>query len=156
MKNLNLFLDDDPENDLTVGLVRLTKDIPDFEFFFALNQYSSNKFTRIKDLTKIGFYYDYAHPMFKTYDIETKTQWYFIANKSSESIKKQEIRELFSDEESINYLLPNYKDVDYLLKPSDEFADFSLILQPENLMFHIQDFQLSSETELYQLIQYYE
>lgn len=36
------------------------------------------------------------------------------------------------------------------------FADFSLILLPENLVFQIQEYLLSSDEELYQLIQYYE
>ena len=63
---------------------------------------------------------------------------------------------LFSDESNIKFLLNLHQDVDYILSNSDMFAEFSLILLPENFVFQIQEYSLSSETELYQLIQYYE
>jgi hypothetical protein len=53
-------------------------------------------------------------------------------------------------------LLDHFQDVDYLIKTSETFDDFSLILLPENLVFKTQEFTLSSDEELYQLIQYYE
>lgn len=156
MKSLKLFLDTEEEEDLTLGLIRLTKEIPDYELFFLINRINDAEFNRIKDITKIGTYYDYFHPRFEAYQKETKTCIQFIANKSVQSIQKQEVTELFVEEDHVNYLLPNHKDVDYLLKSSDSYADFSVILLPENLMFQTQEFKLSSYDELYQLIQYYE
>ena len=64
--------------------------------------------------------------------------------------------ELFPGEEEIKFLLDNFQDVDYLLKTSEPFDDFSLILHPENIMFPIQIFPLSPKEELYQVIQYYD
>ena len=156
MKNLKLFLDGEDDEDLTIGLVRLTKEIPDYELFYTINTINGSDFKRIEDLTKIGTYYDYSHPRFEAYQKDTKACIQFIANISAQSIQKQEVTELFVEEDNVNYLLPNHKDVDYLLKSSDSFADFSVILLPENLMFQMQDFELSSNDELYQLIQYYE
>lgn len=63
---------------------------------------------------------------------------------------------LFSDEEDVNFLLPDCKDVDYIIKTSDNIAEFSLILLPENMMFQIQNLELTSDDELFHLIQYYE
>jgi hypothetical protein len=71
-------------------------------------------------------------------------------------LKKKSKNQLFSDESNIKFLLNLHQDVDYILTNSDIFADFSLILLPENFVFQIQEYSLSSEEELYQLIQYYE
>ena len=155
MKNLKLFLESEEDEDLTLGLVRLAKEIPDYELFYQINQINGSQFKRTGDLRKSGTFYDYFHPKFEAYHTETKTCFTFIANKSVESHKKQEINELFA-EGSINYLLEGHKDVDYIMKTNDAFGDFSLILWPENLVFHIQNYPLSSNEELYQLIQYYE
>ena len=46
--------------------------------------------------------------------------------------------------------------MEYILHSSEQFPDFSVILLPENLVFPIQDYTLSSDEELYQIIQYYE
>lgn len=156
MKNQKLLLSDDEEDDLTLGLVRLAKDVPDFELFYAINRLNESQFSRIKDVTKTGIYHDYFHPRFETYHFETKTCIQFISNKSSHFLAKKEQTELFSDEDEIHYLLPSYPEVDYIIKMSDFIPDFSLILLPENTTFPIQDFQLSSSSELYHLIQYYE
>ena len=64
--------------------------------------------------------------------------------------------QLFLDESNIKFLLNLHQDADYILTNSDMFTDFSLILLPENLVFQIQEYLLSSDEELYQLIQYYE
>lgn len=156
MKNLKLLLSDEEEDDLTLGLVRLAKEVPDFELFFNINSLNRSKFSRIKDLKKTGNYKDHFHPRFETYHFETKTCIQFISNKSSEFLAKKQQTELFSDEDDVHYLLPTYQEVDYIIKMSDVIPDFSLILLPENLMFPIQDYQLNSGSELFQLIQYYE
>ncbi|MFP7658315.1 hypothetical protein ACJ5H0_21865 [Chryseobacterium proteolyticum] len=70
--------------------------------------------------------------------------------------KKKIQTELFAEEENIKFLLNNQVDVEYILHSSEQFPDFSVILLPENLVFPIQDYTLSSEEELYQIIHYYE
>ncbi len=156
MKNLKLFLDDEDEEDLSLGLIRLVKNLPGYEFFYHINSINESKFNRIDDLIKVGLYYDYAHARFETFHFETKTCIQIISNKSISTTKKKEQLELFSHEEEFNYLLPLHKDVGYIIKTSDNINDFSLILTPENIMFSIQNFQLSPDDELYKLIQYYE
>ncbi|MDO4225168.1 MAG: IPExxxVDY family protein [Bergeyella zoohelcum] len=155
MKKIRLILEDDEEN-LAVGLVRLIQSMPDYEFFFHINKINNTEFRRVKDMEKRGVYYDYYHTCFEAYIKEAKANYLFISNKSIKSNRIKQIRELFVEEEEVNYLLPEYKDVDFILKISDGFDDFSLILSLENLAFSIQNFQLSSDEELYQLIQYYE
>ena len=76
--------------------------------------------------------------------------------READDIQKKKSTELFNNEEDTKYLLENFNDVDYLIKTSEPFDDFSVILLPENLVFQIQEYLLSSDEELYQLIQYYE
>lgn len=149
-------LDETDDGEITIGLIRLLKKLPDHEFFFQINRINSFCFERIEDLIVEGFYYTYHFPVFEGYCKESKTRYHFFSNKSSESFKKREITELFTDEQNIKFLLNNFQDVNYIVKNSDVFSDFSLILLPENLTTPIQDFSLSSENELYQMIQYYE
>ncbi|ASW75797.1 hypothetical protein IQ37_01900 [Chryseobacterium piperi] len=149
-------LDDIEFEDIAIGLVRLAKNIPDYEFFFKVNQNNDLKFSRIEDLVFHGLYYDYYFSRFEAYHKFTKTCFTFISNRSSESKQKKLQTELFSEEENIKFLLNNQVDVEYILHSSEQFPDFSVILLPENLVFPIQDYTLSSDEELYQIIQYYE
>lgn len=142
--------------DIAIGLVRLVKHIADHEFFYKVNQNNDLKFRRIDDLILNGGYYDYHFSRFEAYHKFTKTCFTFISNKCSESKQKKTQTELFSQEENIKFLLNNQADVEYILHSSEQFPDFSVILLPENLVFPIQDYTLSSDEELYQIIQYYE
>lgn len=149
-------LDETEFEDVTIGLVRLAKNVPDHEFFFTVNQKNDLNFKRIDDLIYHGFYYDYFFPRFEAYHKFTKTCFTFISNRSSESKQKKLQTELFTGEENIKFLLNNQLEVQYILHSSEQFPDFSVILLPENLVFPIQDYTLGSEEELYQIIQYYE
>ena len=147
------------EEDLTeinVGLIRLAKPIPEHELFFSINDINTFKFRRVEDILIKGEYFDHTFSRYQAYDRSSKNCYRFISNKSISSIQKKVQNLLFSDESNIKFLLNLHQDVDYILTNSDMFADFSLILLPENFVFQIQEFSLSSEEELYQLIQYYE
>lgn len=148
--------DDIEFEDITIGLVRLVKNIPDHEFFFKINQNNQLNFSRIEDLYFQGHHFDYYFPRFQAYHKFTKTFFTFIANKSSHSIQKKTQTELFLDEENIKFLLNNQREVEYIIHSSEQLSDFFVISLPENLVFPIQDYNLSSEEELYQIIQYYE
>lgn len=157
MEIQKLYDTDDLEfEDITIGLVRLAKNIPDYEFFYKINKNNDLTFSRIKDLIFHGSYYDYHFPRFEAYHKFTKTCFTFISNRSSESKQKKQQTELFSEEENIKFLLNNQAEVEYILHSSEQFPDFSVILLPENLVFPMQEYTLSSEEELYQIIQYYE
>ncbi|SMO85237.1 hypothetical protein SAMN06265171_10919 [Chryseobacterium rhizoplanae] len=149
-------LDDIEFEDIAIGLVRLAKDVPAHEFFYKINQANNLSFSRKKDLVFHGGYYDYFFPRFEAYHKFSRTCFTFISNKSSESKQKKVQTELFTEEENIKFLLNNQVDVEYILHSSEQFPDFSVILLPENLVFPIQDYTLSSDEELYQIIQYYE
>jgi len=147
------------EEDLTeinVGLIRIAKPIPEHELFFSINDINTFKFRRVEDILIKGEYFDHTFSRYQAYDRYSKNCYSFISNKSISSIQKKVQNLLFSDESNIKFLLNLHQDVDYILTNSDMFADFSLILLPENFVFQIQEFSLSSEDELYQLIQYYE
>ena len=156
MKTQKYTLEIDEDEVITLGLVRLVKEVPDYELFHHLNSRNPFKFSRITDLISHGKYFDYHFPRFEAFHHDTKICIHFIANQSSESFQKQNPTELFNTEGDTSYLLDYFPDVNYLIKTSEPFADFSVILLPENLVFQIQDFELSPIEELYQLIQYYE
>ncbi len=149
-------LDDTEFENITIGLVRLAKHIPDHEFFFKVNQINGLKFRRIEDFILNGEFFDYYFARFEAYHKFTRTCFTFISNKSSQSKQKKLQTELFLEEENIKFLLNNQVEVQYILHSSEQFPDFSVILLPENLVFPIQDYTLGSEEELYQIIQYYE
>ena len=157
MKTKKLLLDiEDDDEEITLGLVRLAKEVPDYELFYQINSINSFQFSRIEDFVYHGFYYDYYFPRFQTYHPDSELCIHFIANQSSHYLEKKIPQELFSGETETMFLLDHSQDVDYIMKTSEPFDDFSLILLPENLLFQIQNFSLSPAEELYQLIQYYE
>lgn len=157
MKSQKILLEiEDDDEEITLGLVRLAKEVPEHELFYQLNVLNSFKFSRIADLVYNGTYYDYFFPRFEGFHCDSKVCIQFIANKSSQNIQKKVSKELFFGEHETKFLLDHFQDVDYLLKTSEPFGDFSLILLPENLMFQIQNFPLSPIEELYHIIQYYE
>lgn len=156
MKKQKILLDiEEDEEELTLGLVRLAKEVPDFELFFHLNSLNRFQFSRIKDLVIKGFYKDYYFPRFQAFHHDSKVCMHFIANKSSYFHQNKISTDLFSDDQEVRFLL-DFQDVDYIIWTSETFDDFSVILLPENLMFQIQSFPLSSKDELFQLIQYYD
>ena len=156
MEIQKFILDDFEDGEITVGLLRLARQIPDFEFFFNINTINTFCFSRTEDLKIVGAYYDYFFSVFEGYSSNSKTCFRFISNKSWKSIQKKEVTELFTNEHNIKLLLENDADIDYIIRSSDKFADFSLILLPENLTFSLQEITITSDTELYQTIQYYE
>ncbi|MGC4129493.1 MAG: IPExxxVDY family protein [Bergeyella sp.] len=156
MKNLKLILDDEEESDIVLGLIRLIKPLPDYELFFRINELNPFFFQRIEDFKISGMYYDYYFSRFESYSRDHKARISITANKSTGSIQTKYMRELFSGEEEHRLLLTEHEDVDYIIKTSDSIHDFSLILFPENLIFAIQKYSMSSDHELYPLIQYYE
>lgn len=156
MKPKKLFLDQEEEESLNVGLIRLAKNIPDYEFFFQTNNLNFFQFIRKDDFIIHAEYNDYYFSCYIAYDNVSKNIWKIFSNKSIETIKKKEQDKLFSDEQDIKFLLEQHQEVDYIISSGDDFVDFSVILLPENLSFPIQDFSLEPDEELYQIIQYYE
>lgn len=146
-----IFLELEEDEPINIGLIRQAKRLPDYEMFFEINKVNSFNFYRIDDIK----YKKFSFPKFETYLPENKTCFQIIANKSVPNRKKTS-NELFSQAEEIKFLMPKNRDVDFIIYAKDSFADFSLILLPNNILFQIQDFSLNPKTELYKLLQYYE
>lgn len=156
MKTKKLLFDvDDDDEALDIGLLRLTKNIPEHELFFHINRHHSLSFTRIADIVSYGTFYHRHFSCFETFYREGAVCLRCISNTAHRSDLQKESTELFSDE-CQDLLLPQYPDVDYILTASEPIDDFSVILQAEKFLFPIQEYSLSSDTELYTLIQYYE
>lgn len=156
MKTQKIILDIDYDDEITIGLVRLAKEVPDYELFYHLNTLNPFSFKRISDLVLRGNISDHYFPRFRAFHNSTQVCVHFISNRASQVIQTKTSHELFSGDEDSGFLLKNFQDVDYIIKTSEPFDDFSVILLPENLMFQIQNFHLSPDEELYQLIQYYD
>lgn len=156
MEIQRLQLDDFETDQITVGLLRLAANVPDYEFFFHLNQLNHFYFERIEDLIITGSIYIYRFPVYRGYSKSQKVCFRCIVNKSSESRQLKKITELFAAENSEKYLIPHFSDSDYIIFSTEPSPDFSLILLPENLTFAIQEYHLQAEEELYHIIQHYE
>lgn len=157
MKTQKLLWDiEEEDKEITLGLVRLAKEVPHHELFFHINTINSFNFSRISDFIFEGNHFDYFFPRFEGFHSDSKICIHFIGNKSYHHIQKKISTELFSGEHETKILLEHFQDVDYIIKTSEPFDDFSLILLPENIVFKIQDFSLAPQEELYQIIQYYE
>ncbi len=149
-------LDDFDSDTITVGLLRLAANLPDYEFFFNLNRLNSFCFERKDDLVLQGEYFTYHFPVYRGYSKTEKVCYHCISNKSSESIQHREITELFVDENPVKTLIPHFSDSDFILFSAELSPDFSVILLPENLTFQLQHYELLPHEELYHIIQYYE
>lgn len=157
LKSKKQFLDlEDEEENIHIGFARLVTPISDYELFYKINALNLLSFSRTEDIIVHGKYFDFYFSKFEAYHDESMTKFKFIANKNSRTVKTKEQTELFSDEGDTLFLLNNYQDVDYIITSSDTFPDFSLLLQPKDTMFGIQNFSLSPQEELYRLIHYYE
>lgn len=155
MKNIKLTLDIEEET-LQIGLVRLVRQMPDYEFFFKVNQCNAFKFSRIEnfEMQQNGSMYQFGR--YQTHDTVTKSTYTFIANKSHSAKPLAEFNDLFSHLYEPMQILPKYSEVDYILLTKEFFNDFSVILLPEKLTFPIQEVTLSPEHQFYQILQYYE
>ncbi len=156
MEHLKLILEEPEEQAGQIALVRLVKDIPDYEFFYLLNKHNRFCFERIDDLVLEGSYFTYSFVVFRGYCRESKVCFHFFGNRSVQSVQKKISDVLFPDEQETSWLMPLHPDADYILFTPDTYADFSVILLPENLCFQRQDLFLSADDSLYQIIQYYE
>lgn len=157
MKNQKLIFEfeDTEVETIHLGLLRQVKNFLPHEFFFKINNDAKYSFRRIDDLEVYKSHFHYAHMVYEACDTIHKNRLIFIKNKSSYTKKVKEFTELFIEETEENYLIP-MKEVDYIIKTSDNIEDFSVILLPENIAFNIQHYTINSDEELYQLIQYYE
>ncbi len=104
-------------------LVALHSSMEDFAMVYTINSCLKSKFKRSSedlDLSK-----NLSFPIFEWKDDSTESYWTLINNKSE--YREQSIgHDLFENERSFSkrYLLPEYKEVDYLLKI--EHDDYTL------------------------------
>ena len=89
MKTQKFTLEIEEDDEITLGLVRLIKEIPDYELFHHFNVLNPFKFKRIADLIFRGKYYDYHFPRFEAFHHDTKVCLHFISNQSSEVFKRK-------------------------------------------------------------------
>ena len=146
-----IFLNLDDDDPFSIRLIRLAKKIPNHEMFFEINQLNSFHFYRTNDLKvkKFSFIkFEGIHP-------DTNTCYQIIANKSIPK-RKNTTNELFALAEETKFLMPKNKEVEYIIHAKDSFANFSLILLPEDIISQIEDFSVQPQNELYKLLQYYE
>ena len=73
MKSQKILLEiEDEDEEITLGLIRLAKEVPEHELFYQLNVRNSFKLTRIADLVYCGAYYDYFFPGLKVFIVIRK------------------------------------------------------------------------------------
>ena len=101
MKTQKFTLEIDEDDTITLGLVRLVKEVADYELFYHINELNDFKFKRISDLIFQGVYFDYHFARFEAFHHDSKICIHFIANKSDHSVLKKE-----STEPLVFFLIP--------------------------------------------------
>lgn len=150
MKN-NKFVLDFEEEDVLVGILRLKQILPYHELFFKVNKLNPFHFSRKKDLKVEGFSGFYNFPIFETFDTVTQTKLRVIANQSySFERKEKPIEGLFDLIEEDKFFIN--QNVDFILFSNENCADFSAINFPIEYFYQLEEYSLSSEDELYQII----
>lgn len=152
MKKIVLSLEDYVSESTSIGLVRLIKHFPSHQLFFKIGKKKNIYFQRKEDISVKGRFYEHYHAVYQAYDSDNDWEITFITNKSVDFMKVKEIDELFIDEDEIHYLLNNFKDVDYIIKVSSEISDYNEIGLPNDLMFHIQNYELFVHQPLWSII----
>ena len=152
MKNNKIFLDFE-EEEILIGLIKLKQQISNHELFFKVNQLNLFNFYRADDLRAEDTFRSYKFPKFETYDELTQAKFTIFANKSFWSETKQTSpNELFQQGDEEKYFID--KEVDYIIFSKNGWEDFSNINFPQDWVDSVEEFQLSSEHELYQIIIY--
>lgn len=155
MKKVNFLLDFDDFEELSIGFLPISSTVIEHELFYTLNKINNFYFKRVADLVYEGTYYDYYHSVFVANQKSSKTLLMLIANQSYDIIQKQEITELFVDEQNVNFLLKNRLSSGYLIQTTPISDDFSLILLPEGSS-SIEKLNINPSQKLYHLIETYE
>lgn len=119
-------LDDFYEESFT--LFALHSSLEDYAVAYALNRYLKSRFTRLR--TDLDIAKDISFPIFEWKDELNDRYWTLISN----NLRKEEKRtyhDLFMNEPSYTtyHLIPEYKDVDYIIKIEGELttADEALL-----------------------------
>ncbi len=107
-------------------LIALHSSLEDYAIVYALNLYFKSKFVRLRKDLSIAEYMIF--PVFEWKDKLNDRYWTLVSNRS---LEKEQISRtgLFKEEATFitNYLLPEYKDVDYFIKiehdEDETFAD---------------------------------
>lgn len=142
------------EENISVGLIKLRKDIPYQELFFKINQLNPFNFTRKKDLQIEDNFGKYDFPIYEAFNEMTRSHFVVLVNKPC-AIYQQE-----TDEKSLFDLI----ETKYLLKPEitliifakEIWEDFSVINTPTEWVQDLQEYSLSQKEELYHIILNYE
>lgn len=153
---LILQFDEHEAEPISIGLLSLVKKLPDYEFFYKVNQLNSFQFSRVDDLFLHGQYYSYTFAVYYACSVEHKTGFYIISNRSIASEQIHPITEFFIDEQEVKFLLNNYQEVEFIIKTTDFCPSFSVILFPENSIFAIKELSIHQGEELYNTLFYYE
>ena len=117
MITLHKFSDDFCEENYV--LIALHSDLEDYALAYTLNR--ALKISLIRSKTDLDISNETSFPIYEWKDKLNERYWTLIVNTS---VKEEylEVHDLFSDETSstVYHVLPEYKDVDYLLKIEQE------------------------------------
>ena len=117
MITMHKFSDDFCEENYV--LIALHSDLEDYALAYTLNR--ALKISLIRSKTDLDISNETSFPIYEWKDKLNERNWTLIVNTS---VKEEylEVHDLFSDETSstVYHVLPEYKDVDYLLKIEQE------------------------------------
>lgn len=110
-------LDDFLEESFSLFAIHST--LEDYAVVYTLNQYLKSRFQRLQ--TDLDIDKGISFPIFEWKDVNNDRYWNLISN-SCRKAEAGKTNELFNNEPSVTtyHLIPEYRDVDYLLKLEGE------------------------------------
>jgi hypothetical protein len=143
---IHTFFDDFQYEDSSQLLLIKTQPIAIHKFVFNLNNHLNIKFLcKNNHLLNINHtFYSHFYYQFEYHDGENIEEIELFQNESLPNTVDSDENSLFSSIEEVNYLIPEYKKFNYLIKfNSLLFQNFSLDLQNYNLVLGIKEIPLS-------------
>lgn len=161
---LTLSLEEETESaQEDLWLLSLARNLEDYEFFYALNVLTDFRYSRKDDLILEEGSRKFYHSVYEGFSQSHQMRVQFFSNEAfyeegKERIKPKKSKNMAS-EEAVHLphrFIPDYPEVQFIVRIKEGDGDFSLLLLPEKLIFSPKPITVEEQSVLYQTIAYYE
>lgn len=144
-------------------LLSLARNLEDYEFFYALNVLTDFEYCRENDLVLEEGQKKFYHSVYKGFSLSKQITVQFFSNQAffEESEEKAKTKKSVTSKSkgarhTPHRFIPDYPEVQFIVRMQEGGDDFSLLLLPEKLIFSPKKITVEEDSALYQTIAYYE
>lgn len=144
-------------------LLSLARNLEDYEFFYALNVLTDFEYCRENDLILEEGKKKFYHSVYKGFSLSKQISVQFFSNEAffEENEEKAKTRKTATAKSgggrrTPHRFIPDYPEVQFIVRMQEGDDDFSLLLLPEKLIFSPKKITVEEDSALYQTIAYYE